>query len=70
MDIAAIIFAVAYWVSGIPGVGVVPAAYAEGLFSVVPAGGTFGGTMLASQRFATRGLQVFRRQDAFPRTLP
>jgi len=70
LDIASVVFAVGYWISGRDGFGVAPASYAEGMWSVVLTGGAaMAGTMLASQRFPTRGLQIFRRTDGFPRTL-
>ena len=69
-DIAAVVFTIGYWISGSDGFCVAPTPYAEGLFSVVMVGGGPGaGTMLVSQRFATRGLQIFRRTDNFPRTI-
>jgi hypothetical protein len=71
VDIAAVVFTIAYWVSGGEGFAVMPSPYAKGLFSVVLTGGAPGaGMMLVSQRFATRGLQIFRRTDGFPRALP
>jgi hypothetical protein len=70
-DIAAVVFTIGYWVSGGDGFVVTPTPYAAELFTVVLAGGGPGaGTMLVSQRFATRGLQIFRRTDDFPRALP
>lgn len=70
VDIAAVVFTIAYWISGGDGFAVMPTPYAKGLFSVVLTGGGPGaGTMLVSQRFATRGLQIFRRTDSFPRAL-
>ena len=70
VDIPAVVFAVAYWFEGTIGMAAMPTPYAEGLFSVMLAGGPATGTKLVSQRFATRGLQVFRRRDAFLRTVP
>jgi hypothetical protein len=70
VDIAAVVFAISYWVSDTDGFVVTPTPYAEGMFSVVPTGGGPGaGARMVSQRFATRGLQLFRRTDGFPRTL-
>ncbi len=70
VDIAAVVFVIGYWVSDGDGFGVTPTPYADGMFSVVAAGGKPGaGARLVSQRFATRGLQLFRRTDGFPRTL-
>jgi hypothetical protein len=64
------VFTIGYWVCGGDGFVVTPTPYAEDLFTVVlVGGGPAAGTMLVSQRFATRGLQIFRRTDDFPRTL-
>jgi hypothetical protein len=69
-DIPAITFMVGYWVVGDPGFGAMPAPYADGLFRIAfGAGGPAESTRLVNQRFATRGLQIFRRTDDFPRTL-
>ncbi len=70
VDIAAVVFRIGYWVSDADGLVVTPTPYAKGLFSVVLTGGGPGpGAKLVSQRFATRGLQIFRRTDGFPRAL-
>ncbi len=71
VDIAAVVFTIGYWLSDAGGFGAMPTPYADGLYTVVLSGGLPGaGTMLVSQRFATRGLQIFRRTDDFPRALP
>jgi hypothetical protein len=71
VTVAAVTFTIGYWAVGDEdGVGVIPARFARGLFSVVlPDDDASAGTMLISQRFTTRGLQLFRRKDDFARSL-
>ncbi len=68
VDIDAVVFAVSYWVSGAAGVAVAPSPHAPDLFNVIAAR-SGAGSALVSQRFQTRGLQVFKRTDQFPRSL-
>jgi hypothetical protein len=68
IDIDAVVFAVSYWVSGAAGIAVAPSPHAPDLFSVIAAKAGVG-SALVSQRFQTRGLQVFRRTDQFPRSV-
>jgi hypothetical protein len=68
VDIAGVVFTIAYWLAGTTDIAAVPAPYAPNLLRMMSA--TAGsGASLVSQRFPTRGLQVFRRTDQFPRSL-
>jgi hypothetical protein len=64
-DIPAVVFALGFWAAPSEGFMTMPAPYAPGLSSIV-AGEV---RRMLWQRFATTGLQIFRRTDPFPRSL-
>ena len=66
VEIKGVLFAIGYWAAGDEGVLAAPAEYAPGLCVI----GTRNAPRAArrvSQRFATTALQLFQRDDAFPR---
>jgi hypothetical protein len=65
----AVVFTMGYWVDGIDGLAAAPVDYAPDLFVVVTRK-TLRSVRHATQRFPTKGLQIFRRLDAFPRRVP
>jgi len=69
VDIDAVVFAIGYWVSGVEGIAAAPSPYAPGLYSMVTGGGGTGSAVV-SQRFKTRGLQVFKRSVPVAQSLP
>jgi hypothetical protein len=68
VDITGVVFTIGYWRADAPGVMAVPAGYAPDLFSIVSRN-AIGGAQRIAQRFPASGLQLFKRTDAFPRTL-
>jgi len=68
VDIKGVVFTMGFWLAGADGLSAVPTDYAPGLFTVVTRN-TLRSARRVSQRFATSGLQLFRRADAFPRSL-
>jgi hypothetical protein len=59
---------IGYWGADSDGLAALPVEYAPGLFNVVTRN-TARSARSVSQRFAARGLQLFKRTDRFPRTL-
>jgi hypothetical protein len=68
VDIKGVAFTIGYWVAGSTEVAVMAAEYAPNLYSVIPASKTVK-PGLASQRFPTTKLQLFKRSDEFPRDI-
>jgi hypothetical protein len=68
VDIRGVVFTIGYWLAGVDGLVASPADYAPEL-SVVVTRSTRRSARRVSQRFPTTGLQIFKRSDAFPRTL-
>lgn len=68
VEIKGVVLTIGYWIAGNDGLGADPAEYAPDLF-VVETRNTARSAQRVSQRFPTTGLQLFRRTDAFPRTL-
>jgi hypothetical protein len=68
VDISGVVFTIGYWLAGVDGLVASPADYAPEL-SVVVTRNTRRSARRVSQRFPTTGLQIFKRSDAFPRTL-
>ena len=67
-DIKGVALTIGYWIAGNDGLAADPAEYVPDLF-VVETRNTARSAQRVSQRFPTTGLQLFRRTDAFPRTL-
>jgi hypothetical protein len=67
VDIAAIVLTIGYWIAGVDGLVAAPADYAPDLFVVVTRN-TSRSAQQISQRLPTKGLQIFKRTDAFPRS--
>ena len=67
VEIKGVVFTIGYWLAGIDGLTAVPADYAPELFAVVTRN-TLRSARRVSQRFPTSGLQLFKRNDAFPRS--
>ncbi|WP_421992919.1 hypothetical protein [Roseococcus sp.] len=68
-ELKGLIFAIGWWPATQPGLAAGPAGYAPDLQTVaaldgLPAAGT------AMQRFPTTRLDIMRRRDAFPRSVP
>ena len=68
VTITGVVFTIGFWVAGEDGLAALPCNYAPDLFTVVTRN-TVRSAHRKSQRFAVRALQLFRRTDAFPRTL-
>jgi hypothetical protein len=68
VDIKAIVFTIGYWLGAADGLSAAPTDYAPDLFSIVTRD-TLRSARRVWQRFPTSGLQLFRRTDAFPRSL-
>jgi hypothetical protein len=68
VDIKGVVFTIGYWEAGRDGLVATPADYAPGLLTVVTRNSR-ASARRAVQRFPTTGLQLFRRLDAFPRSL-
>lgn len=67
VDIKGVVFTIGYWPAGIDGLTAVPVDYAPELFAVATRD-TLRSARSVSQRFPTSGLQLFKRNDAFPRS--
>lgn len=67
-DIKSVIFAIGYWHAGIDGLVALPVKYAPDLFAVTTRH-TMRSAVLVTKRFPTKGLQLFKRRDAFQRQL-
>jgi hypothetical protein len=67
-EIKGVDLTIGYWVAGNDGLAAFPAEYVPDLF-VVETRDTARSAQRVSQRFPTKGLQLFRRIDAFPRAL-
>jgi len=65
VEIPAVVFTLGFWVTAAEGFVAVPSSYAPDLSCIVVGHAR----RLLWQRFATHGLQIFRRTDDFPRTL-
>jgi hypothetical protein len=68
VTITGVVFTIGFWVAGEDGLAALPCDYAPDLFTVVTRN-TVRSARRVSQRFQVRALQLFRRTDAFPRTL-
>jgi len=68
VDIKGVAFTIGFWLAGADGLSAAPADYAPDLLAVVGRN-ALRGARRVSQRFPTSGLQLFRRTDAFPRSL-
>jgi hypothetical protein len=68
VDIKAVVFTIGYWLGGADGLNAAPTDYAPDLFSVETRN-TLRSARRVWQRFPTSGLQLFKRTDAFPRSL-
>ena len=68
VDIKAVVFTIGYWLAGVDGLVASPADYGPELF-VVATRDTRRSARRVFQRFPTTRLQIFKRTDAFPRTL-
>ena len=68
MTVHAVAFTIGYWVTGVDQLVATPTEYAPDLFAVVTRN-TLGSALGITQRFPTRGIQFFKRTDAFPRQL-
>jgi hypothetical protein len=66
--ISGVVFSIGYWDADGDGLAALPVEYSPGLFNVVTRN-TARSARSVSQRFAARGLQLFKRTDQFPRTL-
>ena len=68
VDLKGVVFTIGYWPAGADGLVASPADYAPELFVVVTRN-TGRSARRVWQRFPTTGLQIFKRTDAFPRSL-
>ncbi len=68
IDIKGVAFTIGYWPASLEGFAAVPADYAPGLH-VVAMRDARRGALRAVQRFPVKGLQLFKRGDAFPRDI-
>ena len=68
VDIKGVQLTIGYWLAGHDGLDCIPADYGPDLFDVVTRN-TMRSALRISQRYPTTGLQLFKRTDAFPRTL-
>jgi hypothetical protein len=66
VDIKGVILTIGYWATGVDGLAAVPAEYAPDRFIVVTRN-TARSSAVVTQRFPAKGLQLFKRKDAFPR---
>lgn len=66
IDISAVVFTIGYWRVGEDGLAVTPADGLPELWHVATRG-KLRGVHVARQRFPVKGLQLFKRLDAFPR---
>ena len=69
VELKGVVFTIAYWSVDTADLVARPSPDAPDLLRIMTADPA-GVARLASQRFPTNGLQLFRRSDAFPRTLP
>jgi hypothetical protein len=69
VDIKAMVFTIGYWAVGTDGLVALAGDHTPELFTVVTRD-TARSAALATQRFPTRGLQLFKRTDQFPRVIP
>ena len=67
VEIKGVVFTIGYWLADVDGLTAMPVDYAPELFAVVTRN-TLRSVLRVSQRFPTSGLQLFRRNDAFPRS--
>ena len=68
VDIKAVVFTIGYWLAGVDGLVAGSVDYAPEMF-VVATRDTRRSARRVFQRFPTTRLQIFKRTDAFPRTL-
>jgi hypothetical protein len=66
VDLASLVFTIGYWRAGENGVAAAPEDGLPDLWRVATRGKAAGGHA-ARQRFPVKGLQLFKRLDAFPR---
>jgi hypothetical protein len=69
VEVNGVIVTLGYWVAGVDGMAALPVEDAPELVTVVTRN-TLRSARSISQRFATRPLQLLKRTDQFPRTLP
>ena len=67
-ELKGVALTIGYWIAGNDGLAAYPAEYVPDLF-IVETRNTARSAQRVSQRFPTTGLQLFRRTDAFPRSL-
>jgi len=68
VQISGVVVSICYWGGDCDGLAALPVEYAPGLFTVVTRN-TARSARAVAQRFAARGLQLFKRTDQFPRAL-
>ena len=68
VEIRGVVFTIGYWLAGVDGLTAAPAEYAPELF-MIETRDTRRSARRVSQRFPTTALQLFKRTDAFPRSL-
>jgi hypothetical protein len=68
VDIRGVVLTIGYWPVGVDYLAARPAEYAPNLFVVVTRD-TMRSALRVTRRFPTTGLQLFKRKDAFPRSL-
>jgi hypothetical protein len=68
IEIKGVLFTIGYWLVGVDALTAAPAKYAPDLF-IVETRDTRRSARRVSQRFPTNALQLFKRTDAFPRSL-
>jgi hypothetical protein len=69
VEVSGLAFTIGYWAAGVDGLAALPLEDAPELFTVVTRN-TARSARLVSQRFPTHSLQLFKRTDQFPRTIP
>jgi hypothetical protein len=68
IDIKGVQLTIGYWPADNDGLVAIPADYVPDLFNIVTRN-TMRSALRVTQRYPTTGLQLFKRTDAFPRTL-
>jgi hypothetical protein len=69
VEIKGVIFTIGYWVAGVDGMAALPLEDSPQLFTVVTRN-TLRSARWVWQRLAARSLQLLRRTDQFPRSIP
>lgn len=68
VELQSVILAICYWPADLPGQRVVAGEFPDGRLRILAADPA-AGAKLVWQRFPTKGLQLFRRTDEFPRSI-